>query len=266
MPEQQNITDQEADSEAKPGKLDKVIFGLVAILLLSGLSWVFVPSVRVLGYQTILIVGPVSARRWSAEKLGGYGELAVEPLIMALEDKASSVRYKAAWALGKIGRAGLLDHGPAKAEKAVPALIQALKYKDRDVRYGAAKALGNIGPKAVPSLIEALKDKDSGVRQYKDGSVRQYAVAILGDIGPKAEKAVPSLIEALKDKDGGVRGYAAWALGEIGRYVGPRNAGLPDHGPAKAERAVPALTQALKDKDSGVRQYAKAALEKIQKQ
>jgi vesicle coat complex subunit len=150
---------QEPEGDRK-GRAARVIFAALVTVLLSGiLSWVFVPAVRVLGYQTILIIGPVSAREWSVEKLEGYKELAVEPLIMALKDKEWDVRTMAAYALGNIG---------PKAEKAVPALIETLKDKEQQVRDNAAWALGKIGPKAekaVPALIEALKDKNEYVRK-----------------------------------------------------------------------------------------------------
>jgi HEAT repeat protein len=228
----------------RQGTSARVILAIIVTVLLSGIvSWVFVPSVRVLGYQTILMVGPVSARRWSVKKLEGYKELAVRPLAIALKDKDKWVRANAAEALWKIG---------PKAEKAIPALIQALKDKDKDVCGIAALTLGKIGrhadmsdhgpakaEKAVPALIEALKNKDEDVRYNVNFS--------LVDIGPKA---VPALIKALKDKEELARESAAIVLGEMS---------------PKAEKAVPALSEALKDKNKYVRKAAKEALEKIQK-
>jgi HEAT repeat protein len=58
---------------------------------------------------------------------------AVEPLIAALEDTDSSVRAKAASALGEI-----------RDLRAVGALIAALKDTDSSVRAEAASALGKI--------------------------------------------------------------------------------------------------------------------------
>ena len=152
----------------RQGRSTWVIFAVLITMLLSPvLSWVFVPSVRVLGYQTILIFGPVDARKWSVKKLEGYKELAVRPLAIALKDKDEDLRIRAAMALSRIGSA---------AEKAVPALIQALKYKEESVRGAAAWALGKIGPKAekaVPALIEALKDKDEWVRKAAKEALEQ---------------------------------------------------------------------------------------------
>ena len=106
---------EKQDPEAnRRGRAARVIFAvLVTVLLSAVLSWVFVPSVRVLGYQAILIVGPVPARIWSVKKLEGYKELAVRPFVIALKDENIYVRNYAATALGRIGPA---------AAKAVPAL------------------------------------------------------------------------------------------------------------------------------------------------
>jgi HEAT repeat protein len=223
----------------RQGRASRVIFWLIVAVLLSGfLTWNFVPSVRVLGYQAILIVGPKDARIWSVKKLEGYKELAVRPFVIALKDEDVYVRSDAAIALGRIGPA---------AEKAVPALIEA--FKDKGVMVlrpsppgTASYALGKIGPKAVPALIRALRDKND--------DVRLWAAITLRTGGSRAEKVVPALIEALKDKNKFVRYSAANALEEIG---------------PKAEKAVPALIEALKDKDSDVRKAAKEALKKIQK-
>ncbi len=128
----------------RPGRTARVIFRLIVAVLLSAvLSWVFVPSVRVLGYQSILVVGPKDVRMWAVNKLWGYKELAVRPLAIALKDKEEYVRYNAAKALGNIGR----NAGPAKAEKAVPALIEALKDKNEYVRDEAKVALKQIQKK-----------------------------------------------------------------------------------------------------------------------
>ena len=152
----------------RQGRSTWVIFAVLITMLLSPvLSWVFVPSVRVLGYQTILIFGPVDARKWSVKKLEGYKELAVRPLAIALKDKNEDVRESAAVALGRIGSA---------AEKAVPALIEALKDKDSWVRYYAAEVLGKIGPgasEAVPALTKALKDDDKKVRSAAKEALKQ---------------------------------------------------------------------------------------------
>jgi len=177
------------------------------------------------GYVTEKAYYLVAKKEWDeAVKLG---EPAVEPLINALKDEASSVRWEAAGALGKIG------------EPAVEPLINALKDEDSSVRWGAAEALGEIGDeRAVEPLINALKDEDS--------DVRWKAAEALVKIG---EPAVEPLIHALKDEDSDVRAAAAMALGKIGD-----------------ERAVEPLTEALEDESYQVREAAKKALADIQKQ
>jgi HEAT repeat protein len=122
----------------------KVTFGLVVVVLLSGiLSWGFVPAVRVLGYQTILIVGPKDARKWSIEKLEGYGDLAIEPLVIALKDKDGYIRGSAALALDLIGQ----NADPALAEKTVRALSEALRDEQWMVHESAKEALKRIQKK-----------------------------------------------------------------------------------------------------------------------
>ena len=77
----------------RQGRSVRMIFAVLITMLLSlVLSWFFVPSVRVLGYQSILVVGSVDARKWSLEKLEGYKELAVKPISIALTDVNPSIR------------------------------------------------------------------------------------------------------------------------------------------------------------------------------
>ena len=165
--------------------------------------------------------------RYAAAK--ALGEIkdprAVEPLIAALKDESSSVRRAAAEALGKIGD-----------PRAVEPLIAVPKDYYSGVRYAVTKALVKIGAPAVEPLIAALKDKDS-----KDSDVRQAAAEALGEI--KDPRAVEPLIAALKDGDSDVRKAAAKALGEI-----------------KDPRAVEPLIAALKDAKWRVREAAAEAL------
>lgn len=82
----------------------------------------------------------------------------VPSLIDGLRDVESSVRVRAAQAIGILGD---------KAEEAVPGLIEALKDEESYVRQWSAVALGSIGPKAraaIPALTEALLDDDQFVR------------------------------------------------------------------------------------------------------
>jgi len=90
----------------------------------------------------------------AAGALVNIGEQAVEPLIAALNDEHSSVRFLAAGALGDIGD-----------ERAVEPLIAALNDEHPYVRKYAAEALGKIGDeRAIEPLTAALNDKDEDVR------------------------------------------------------------------------------------------------------
>jgi HEAT repeat protein len=230
---------QEANIGVKSGNA-KRIFGVVGILLLCGiLSWLFVPSVRVIFYQSILIIGPRSARLWSVKQLKDCGEPAVPALISAFKDKEWGINKVAAGSLAVIG------------EKAVPTLILVLESKDKELREHSALALGAmslleqngaVAAPAVPALVKALQDKEP--------EVRKNAASALGFLGDKDSAAIPqsaisALIVALKDKDEEARTTITVVLSSIG------------------EKAVPALIHALKDKVDDVRISAAIALRVI---
>ncbi|MDJ0903397.1 MAG: HEAT repeat domain-containing protein [Xenococcus sp. MO_188.B8] len=84
-------------------------------------------------------------QRLKVELLGStYSEQAVSPLIQALKDLDSSVRWNAIEALGEIG-----------SETAIPGLIDALNDQDEDVRSRTIKALGKSGnPESLTCLWE----------------------------------------------------------------------------------------------------------------
>jgi HEAT repeat protein len=90
------------------------------------------------------------------------GTPAVPPLIQALRDGNSDVRWAACEALGAIGD-----------RQAVPPLIQALRDGNSDVRAAACRALVKIGAPAVPHLIQALGDGNSDVREAALQAVKQ---------------------------------------------------------------------------------------------
>ena len=222
----------------------------------------------------------IAKQEWS--ELPELGEPAVEPLIQALKDEYSDVRWRAAWALDEMGWEPGDDTEkvyyliakqewselPELGEPAVEPLIQALKDEYSDVRESAAEALAKIGEPAVEPLIQALKDED--------WHVQEEAAEALGEIGDK--RAVEPLIQALKDEDWHVQEEAAEALGEIGdkRAVEPLIQALKDEdwhvqeeaaealGEIGDKRAVEPLIQALKDEDvEYVRAEAAGALVKI---
>ncbi|MBD2296567.1 HEAT repeat domain-containing protein [Anabaena sphaerica FACHB-251] len=128
-----------------------------------------------------------SAEDYSAEN---GAQLTPEQAIANLQSSDLSLRYYAAWWLGKFR---------VSQTEAVDALIAALEDKaDRTelggypLRRNAARALGKLGnPKAVPGLIKCLECSDHYVRE-----AAAQSLAMLG-----AQTAVPALIKLL---DGGV--------------------------------------------------------------
>ncbi len=138
----------------------------------------------------------ISGIQWkAAEALGKIGKPAVEPLISALWHSNEDVRWKAAISLGEIGDSLAIDP-----------LIRLLSDDDRFVKSRAALALGMIGKPAMEPLIKAL--------QQGDGNLRWGAAVALGKV--KDPDAVEPLIWALADKYENVRAEAAASLAAIG--------------------------------------------------
>jgi HEAT repeat protein len=89
-----------------------------------------------------------------------------------LKDPTGPVRWRAAYALGKIG---------PRAKAAIPEITRLLKDPDPIVRFVAAESLAEFGPdakSAVPALREAARD---GYRP-----VREVARAAIKHIDPQA--------------------------------------------------------------------------------
>jgi HEAT repeat protein len=73
-----------------------------------------------------------------------FGEKAVEPLLATVDHEDPQVRFRAVWALGKIGDA-----------RALPAILRLTEDPDERVAYDAVLALGELGdPRAMPRLRE----------------------------------------------------------------------------------------------------------------
>lgn len=154
----------------------------------------------------------------------------VGPLLKHADEPRPEMRWRVAYALGRIGE-------PARA-----AGSQALRTLAKDpveiVRYHAARALGEVADSgAAPVLTPLLSDKS--------WRVRVNAAHALGSIG--ARRAVRPLVERLRDPSAHVRWEAALALGLLGDST-----------------AVPALRRALADSASGVVQGAALSLLRLQ--
>jgi len=198
-------------------------------------------------------------RRDAAKALGAIGDIhAAEPLITALNDDHSSVKWAVAMALGQIGEA-----------RAVEPLIDILNNKNYQVRKAAAMALGQIGDaRAVEPLISALGERKLWDKDHV-GAEKAFIKALVQINTP----AVDFLIAALDDENWHVRYHAAEVLGKIGdpravellicalnNKLGSAAKALGQIGDA---RALKPLIAALEDKDFSVRKNIVAALDTL---
>jgi HEAT repeat protein/lysophospholipase L1-like esterase len=172
-------------------------------------------------------------RGLAAEALGRLGQTAraaMPELMAAASDPRPDVRWRAVWALGRIGPA---------AAPAVSLLRAALA--DPDVGWRAAEALGGIGPaavEAVPDLVARLADASS--------NMRWRSVEALGRIGGR--DAAHALADASRDEAENVRLAAVDGLIEV---------------TAAPPLAEPAFLAALSDADHRVRLHAMRGLRRL---
>ena len=175
-----------------------------------------------------------------AKAVAAFGDRAINPLIVALEDENPQVRVAAALALEIIGPAAI---------KAKPILEKMLQSDDDHVNILACGIIRGIGgPDAIEltELVMTLLDSENFHVQY-------WACRALSSIGPDAAPAVGELVVALREGVTSVRRNAAIALGNI--------AGELD---GKSKRAViNALEQTMCDYSVPVREAAKEALNKL---
>lgn len=149
----------------------------------------------------------------------------IDHLSKPLSNRSSSVRMRAAMALGRLGD-----------KRAIKSLANSIKDKDARVRQEVTSALGQIGDEAaIKILSKAIRDKTM--------VVGWEAAQALQRIG--TDHALESLIRALSDKDWNVRYSAVEALGRF------------DHC-----RGTKALFKAVKDKNADVSKIAVTMLEK----
>jgi HEAT repeat protein len=138
-------------------------------------------------------------RYFSAAVLGRLGNVrAIDPLVVTLHDPNESVRSRAAEALGRLGDTQAIDP-----------LITALTDSDEYVRFNAAEALGRLGDTQAIDLLIAALDSPAW-------HIRYEATTALGELGDA--RAVDPLIAVLVDPDQFVRSSAADALTSIGTH------------------------------------------------
>ncbi|MFX1255963.1 MAG: HEAT repeat domain-containing protein [Promethearchaeota archaeon] len=152
---------------------------------------------------------------------------AIEPLTRALEDTDGHVRFYAARALQKLGKAhgiealinialsdeneyirssAVMDLAKIDDARCTETVFRALEDKNKEVRRTAVTEIGGIGnSRAIKSLILALKDQDA--------EVREEAIKELAELGDSS--AIKPLIEVLEDPDYNNRFYAAEALDRL---------------------------------------------------
>ncbi len=178
-------------------------------------------------FRRLLERSTKAERQRIASALGMFpSALAVEVLLLLLEDEEGQVRSRAVQSLADLD--GL---------HTLPALLKALQDANGDVRWIAALALGKLeGPDIVEALIALLTDEDK--------EVGRIAAEGLGQKGDR--RAVPHLIAAVRDSYPLLRESAALALGQLADT-----------------RALPALQELLQDASMQVRRCAERALARI---
>lgn len=192
------------------------------------------------------MVREVAAR--ALAMIGSHGKADIQVLLGALADEHEAVRFRAAWALGRLVR------DDAKVVAALQDTVR--RDPSRGVRRAAYKALPLVTgvpmskvkePERMPvpgfDIAELKADElttgldllelEQLVRLLNDGRavVRRNAALALGLLGEKAASASDKLVLLLKDSDVSVRIAAANALGII----------RPD-----AATCVPALAASLR--------------------
>lgn len=204
-------------------------------------------------------------RRHAAAILGHFNDHAAVPaLIEVLGDESVEVQSSVAHALGSIADA-----------RAVEPLIAALEDYDPAVREAMVRALGQIGsklnsPRIIETLVMAIHDDDWGTRQ-------SAAEMLIRLDGAQSEEARALLLDDLQSDDDEVRLGAAWSLANVeDRMAFDVLLGLVDHenagisgGAASAlgdygdKRAIPALIKLLSHGDVYVTLVAQTALRKL---
>jgi HEAT repeats len=259
-----------------------LLFGLVAVALIGGLSWLicherepvyqgkrlskwlalYTRGVDINSQGLIIVSGDYATRAASIqadEVVRQIGTNAIPTLLRLLENRESPLKLKwiallqkqhyfkppqRAW-LGYSQAGQAFDAlGPA-ASNAVPALVR-LYWRRISVpsQVSILGALGEIGPNPAPAEMSVFLDGMTN----SNPPLRSEALFEIGQIHAPPEVFVPLLIKALNDPQPFVRRAAARSLAGYG---------------AEAKSAVPVLIPLLDDPSAIVRSEAAHALEAI---
>lgn len=251
--------------ESIPGDLSQEPVRWAMIFGLRGIGPDAKPAVSLLEQQ--LTNDDFQIRCVTCRALGAIGEAsatAAPKLQSMLQKDISSVKFRAAEALGNIG--------PAIGGDAAAELFATIKAPQQQVREQAVIALGKLGMHSEPyleKLRELTTDKKSRVRaraiqavwrleQKDEAAVKSLlpllddldtsdtATIVLGEMGPAAATAVPTLIKKVEIGDTDTKFVSAQALGKIGD-----------------QRALPALRELHKSEIADLQQAASEAIGRI---
>ena len=189
-----------------------------------------------------------TAAGYAARAVAAFGEVAVDPLVLALGSPSAHTRSGAAYALGEIG-----------SPRALPRLKEALGDRDEAVRSSAAGALAGIqSPEAAEALAPVISGPDRDLA---------YVTALrLGrDNGHPA--ALPGIIHLFDEVQGAARkAELVKGLGKIGtvpaiRFIAER---LPTEPSAYVRREMAIAVAASEDPAVAAALDASAAAEQLE--
>ncbi len=222
----------------------------------------------------------VALGKWG--EAAALGQVALEPLLAALDDGGPSVQQAAAQALGQLGHSRavpalvrvLEEENSLGVRRAVVQALEKLRYepsteKERAsflVAQGKWDEAARLGRGAVAPLMEALNEDDPQVRRAVASALerigRPATEALLANLGtgdrlphwgpgwclmvPCVPTRLESLLTALEDCDSRVRCWAAEKLADLADPL-----------------AVEPLLAALHDGDSAVRCQAARSLGRL---
>jgi len=137
------------------------------------------------------------ARQKARHALVATGQAATAPLIAALGNTRTQVRWEAAKALVRLADA-----------TAAPALVAALEDKDTGVRWLAAEALIAVGSPALPALLQALVDRSNST-WLLEGTHHVLHTLQATDIGPVVRPVVTALEHSAREEAAPVAAHEA---------------------------------------------------------